>query len=669
MRHCFTLILCLYAIVAYTQDKEKEFVRKTVIDTVFLEKNTVLIGSDSTFFIKNDTVIYLTDTIRSELELLLLNEKNAREEDFYKNFSKTDSTSYLRKKIIDLVFGGNPVNKKKKATRTPSRAIDVNGKVVGQIIIQGLDIFGPSVNDTTSDKTNGFSRLANELHFYTRERVIRNRLILQEGDRLTPDLLLDNERLLRELPYIRDARFIVQPANGDTVNLLLVTQDLLAYSGTVRPNGFKGGRFGLNNLNIFGYGHQLYTTLKINTDRERKVGYIGEYRIPNIRGTQMQGIAAYENTEYEQRYSLSVERDFLTPGFKVAGGALVEHRRALAYPPWIDSYDTLYAFENEEDIPRNLFKLVTQDYWIGRSFTPEFVTSKDSRSRLIVAVRYLQKNYVDRPLIVGDFYRAYSNRQLFLMSFGYSKSNFTTERLVYGYGRTEDIPLGKVAEVIFGPERGEFKNRFFTGVRAGRGNYVRPLGYISGGFRIGGYWHNNQLEDGIFQMAVRTFSYPIQWRRTTYRVFFNTDYSQGIKPTPREDFRENFIGLNDRDGIRGMRSYRLYGNQRLTFSLETVAYLPWDFYSFNMAAFFFADVGFIADKTETLIKTPLYQGYGVGFRVRNDRLAFKTFQLRLAAYPVAPQGEAQFKVTIAGIPFPRLMSFSVRKPEAFDFDQ
>jgi hypothetical protein len=87
-----------------------------------------------------------------------------------------------------------------------------------------------------------------------------------------------------------------------------------------------------------------------------------------------------------------------------------------------------------------------------------------------------------------------------------------------------------------------------------------------------------------------------------------------------------------------------------------------------MATFFFADAGLIANHDEKLLDSPLYQGYGLGLRVRNERLAYKTFQLRFACYPVAPLGESQFKVTIAGLPIPRLMDFSVRKPQAFEFE-
>ncbi|WPP49588.1 BamA/TamA family outer membrane protein [Catalinimonas niigatensis] len=659
----------MYAICAFSQ--EEDDAPRTYVDTIHVNKNTLIIGSDSVYFMKNDTVMYVQDTIKTKIDSLLRQQKDENEDEFYENLTKKEDSSSLRKKIIDLLIDSPSGEEKSDSTlSTTDRHLsnDVHGKILGEVSIKALDVFGPSVNDTTSDKTSGISRLANRIHINTREHVIRNRLLLKKGEVLTYARLLDNERILRALPYIRDARFIVESVSGDTVNLLLITQDLISYTVSGEPSGLDGGSVGLNNINILGYGHQLYNTIKLDTDRQRKFGYIGEYHMPNIGTTQTYGILSYQNTEYEQNYRLSLDRSFLTPGIRFAGGVFLEHRRAFTYAPWINSYELLYAFENEEDIPRHLHKSFTQDYWIGRSFKPDFITRYDSRARLVVALRYHHKKYTERPPVTNDVYKAFHNRHLFLMSLGFSRSNFTTERQVYGYGITEDIPLGETAEIVLGPEKGEFYNRFFTGIRLAKGKYIPPVGYLSAGFRLGGYWYNKQMEDGVLQFTANTFSYPILWKRTTYRLFFNADYSQGIQPIDKENFWENMISLNDEEGIRGLSSYRMFGYQRLAFSLETVAYLPYNFYSFRMATFVFADAGTIAQRDETLLEGRFYQGYGIGFRIRNDRLAFKTFELRLAGYPAPPIGESAFKISISGIPVPRLLDFNVRKPDTFNFE-
>ena len=660
LRYFLLAILCLHLQHSYAQ--EEKYVRHTRTDTIHIQENTLLISNDSLYFIEKDTTIYLQDTIKSELEEILKTNEHAREKAFFERIQQQDDSSKLKEKIIDLLIDSGEQKDAEEPEVQSRKNPELSGKIVGKIEVRSIRIFGPSVNDTVHDKSSGLARLANRMHMYTRERVLRNRLLLEKGDVLDQYDLQDNERIIRALPYIRDARLIAKPAQGDTVDLLLISQDVVAYTGSAEPEGWLEGDYGLNNINLLGYGHQLKNTLYINPDYERKVGYMGVYRIPNIQGTFIEAEARYENRQYRKSYALALDRSFLTPGIRMAGGVLLEYQDNNAYAPWINNYDLLYAFDHQENIPRERYSMLSQDYWLGRSFRPDLIRKLDPRARFVLTARYLNEKFYERPEVGPNLHTAYHHRQLMLLSMGISKRYYKTEKLVYGFGRTEDIPVGEVTQITFGPEKSEFYKRFYTGLRTARGRYVKPLGYLSGGIRLGGYWHNKKLEEGMVQIAARTFSYPIQWKRTTFRLFFNVDYTKVLRPMDQLDFRLNMISLNDRQGIRGLRSYRMYGNQRLTISLETVAFLPVQFYSFRLAGFAFADAGLIAREDENLTETPLYQGYGIGFRIRNDRLAFKTFQLRIACYPSSPPGESFFSISIAGIPIPSLMDFDVRKP-------
>ena len=232
-----------------------------------------------------------------------------------------------------------------------------------------------------------------------------------------------------------------------------------------------------------------------------------------------------------------------------------------------------------------------------------------------------------------DLNTAYHHRSLLLGSVGFSKRYYTTEQLVYAYGRTEDIPLGQRAELIAGPEYGEYYNRFFTGARYERANYVMPIGYLSGGLVWGGFWRNQQLEDGMLQASIRGFSYLIYRRRTRFRLFLQATYTQGIRRQQTINLGERFVDVSDRNGIRGLRSRELEGNERLGFKFEAVMYPPFDLYSFRMAGFAFVDAGFIAPAGESIVDTKPYQGFGLGVRIRNENLAFKTLPSTCSRLP------------------------------------
>jgi hypothetical protein len=654
------MLLCSGVQMLHAQSEEYQ--QKTATDTVYIEGNTLLFNRDSLFFVENDTVIYLQDTIRNQLEALLKKQDSRLETQFFESLRQRKDSSSLSKRIINAL-----TNLEAGSSTAPEAALQRNtskaeGKIIRNIRIRGLEVFGTSLNDTADDVTSGIAGFANRMHMYTREKVLRNRLLLEAGDIIGPDDILDNERIIRTLPYIRDARLIVKPVKGDTVDLLLISQDLLAYTAALRPYGLEGGKLNLGNINMLGYGHQLENTVSLRTDRAHKLGYIGQYRIPNLGNSQVEAVLRYENTEYVQAYRAGLERNFITPNIMLAGGIDFSYRRTLQYDPAIRDYEDISQYEHEQDIPRHLYKRFSQDYWIARSLAPDFIRAYDPRSRLVLGMRYFRRQYYERPSVDAQHFSAFHNRELLLFNIGFSKRYYTTETLVYGFGRTEDIPIGGLAEITLGPEKGEFHNRFFTGLSLLRGRYVKPIGYLSGGVRLNGYWSTQELEDGLLEIMTSSFSYPIVWKKTTFRFFLQAAYSRRIQPVAREDFRDNMVSLNDDQGIRGLRHYTLYGHEKLSLSLESVAFLPYRLFSFRFAVFGFADVGWIADQHDSLLGTSLNQGYGLGLRVRSDRLAFRTFQLRLSCYPSPPAGESFFRVSIAGIPIARLMDFNIRKP-------
>jgi hypothetical protein len=80
----------------------------------------------------------------------------------------------------------------------------------------------------------------------------------------------------------------------------------------------------------------------------------------------------------------------------------------------------------------------------------------------------------------------------------------------------------------------------------------------------------------------------------------------------------------------------VFGKQRLSLNLEYVVFLQKDFYKFNMAVFGFTDIGLIGSNKEFILTQDFYSGLGMGIRLHNENLVFKTIQLRLAFYPFHP---------------------------------
>ncbi|MEO0330268.1 MAG: hypothetical protein AAF223_01080, partial [Bacteroidota bacterium] len=563
--------------------------------------------------------------------------------------------------------GSSPsTNTSKEKQRSRSTSSDYTGKYVGHIYFKQIDIFGPSVTDTARQAASKLSRFYNGIHINTHEQVLKNNLLLKKGDAISPDRLADNERIIRSLRFIRDARLIVQPRadDSDTIDLLLITEDVIPYTFDASPEGFIEGDVEVTNVNILGTGHELSNAIIIEPNESPQVGYEGRYRIPNVRGSFIEGELRYRYTMGDHIRSVALNRRFVVPDIRYAGGIDISYNRLTTLDPWVNSYQILDTFSRFENIPFIRYGLFNQDYWLGRSFG---VRNFDDRTRLIAATHYNRQRFFERPQVAADANPAFHHRDLLIFGVGFSRRYYTTETLVYTYGRTEDIPIGQLAEIIAGPEYGEFYNRYYTGALYSRGGFIPSLGYVSASVNWGGFWRNNSLEDGVFRFQLNSFSYMVHRRRTRYRIFLKADYTRGVNRTQNIDFRFGLITLSDEEGIRGLGGSVLEGNERLAVSLEAVAYPPVNFYSFRMACFVFADAGVIAQSGENFFRNPSYQGLGFGFRVRNENLAFKTFQIRLAFYPRTPADESWFGFQIGSIPIPDFLDFDVRKPQVFRF--
>jgi hypothetical protein len=92
------------------------------------------------------------------------------------------------------------------------------GKYIRNIIIRRLD-FGIPLSDTSRKFETRLTHWANDLHYKTRKSVIQKNLFFKPGDRLVPYLIADNERYLRDLPYLRDADITVVSVNKDSLTL------------------------------------------------------------------------------------------------------------------------------------------------------------------------------------------------------------------------------------------------------------------------------------------------------------------------------------------------------------------------------------------------------------------------------------------------------------------
>ena len=135
---------------------------------------------------------------------------------YFDSLKQKASRKPLTKKIYDLVvISPQPVETKKISGSSDESYKQYAGRTIKSINIIRMDVFGTNINNPASVNSSKTNNLLNNTHKNTNERIIRKNMLFSAGDTISPLTLSDNERILRELPFIDDARIIVVPVSED----------------------------------------------------------------------------------------------------------------------------------------------------------------------------------------------------------------------------------------------------------------------------------------------------------------------------------------------------------------------------------------------------------------------------------------------------------------------
>jgi hypothetical protein len=497
----------------------------------------------------------------------------------------------------------------------------MEGKIISEITINTLEVFGPTLQDTTLRARSWLEKTANALHSTSNKSTIERMLLFKVGDFLNPEQMYENERIIRSLRYIQDVRFILEQDSiyQGLVKVHVLTKDRFSLGVTGDVNGIRSAALELYNHNIFGIGHEISFRFVGHLTRQPYTGLETFYRINNIRARFLDVTAGYMNTYKREGLSLVVDKPFITPSIKWGyGGSALRMNRT----------DRIYDDAPiQTTMPMDLSFLSA---WGGRSFTlrPNHIQN----SQMVISAAFYNNNFYKRPEPAPEEGQYFANNTFYMAGITFSQRFYTQDHLVYSYGITEDIPEGFKNEIVYGYDVNEFGNRHYAHLFLSNGNLlVKRQGYmyLSGG--IGGFFKDNDYEQGQIQASLNYISRQVHAGRKRFRLFIRTNYLMGIRR-----FEIEKVGLNTDNHIRGFSSREVTGTQRLSFNLEYVLFLRQEFYKFNMAAFGFTDVGIIGSNRSLIFTENYYSGLGFGMRLHNENLVFKTFQFRLAFYPFAP---------------------------------
>lgn len=508
--------------------------------------------------------------------------------------------------------------------------VPYEGKIVRNIAIQRLD-FGTLITDTAHNFRNSFTNLANSFHRKSREYVIRNNLFFKKGDKILAYLMADNERHLRDQPYIQDAKFIIIPLyQSDSVDILVRTKDVLSIGGSFEVHNPKSAEMTLKEENLAGGGNSLLVGMLYNQERFKHAGYSFQYINRNILGSFIDAVGGYTSfasdisgQKEEKRLYMQVIRPLTNAYTKWTYSVeAADHNTANMF--WTDSFyhsDIRYHYYN-------------YDGWVGwntGAYKVSAGSNEDDRLRTLVGLRYFKQQFLEKPgKYLNQYYFIYPDITGVLGSLSIFKQNFYKAKYFYGFGRNEDVPEGLDISLTAGWTKKQEKNRPYLGLDFQRYYFTANKAYYNFTFRSGTFWGKQEPEDFNVLVSMdhysRLLSLGTQWKQRSLVNASITGQVNAVLNAPLS--LQSVFGLDE-----WKNSAPSDGDFRATLRAESVFFSPYTFINFHFAPFVFGNLCLMTPIKENLGKSDLYSSIGGGIRTRNESLIFGTFELKVFYFP------------------------------------
>ena len=504
------------------------------------------------------------------------------------------------------------------------------GKYIRNIIIKRLD-FGTPITDTGRKFETRLTRWANDFHHKTREAVIRKNLFFRSGDKLVPYLISDNERYLRDIPYLHDADISVVDVDRDSVDIIVLSKDVLSLGGSFRLHTTTKASVTISDANIAGTGQELLLRSFFDNKRVPKFGYGGEYNVRNIGGSFIDWYGGY--ISYNKNFASGIENeDMVYTGIL---RPLVNPYVKFTYAATAAWHETHANYSSDTSYETNtMYRYYNYDGWIGWNtgalkFSSDF--NRDNRIRTLLGVRYLQQSFNTIPLKYRTQYGyQYADLRAVLGSVTIFRQDYYKVNNVLGFGRNEDIPEGADISLITGWTKKVGLERPYIGIDVERYFFTAKESYFNYTLKADGFWRDKQLEDVNLLFNVDYFTRLLRMgSKWSQRNFI----SAGISHQVRRVLNEPLLLQSD-FGVREWHSDTLIaGDTRITLKAESVFFTPWELAKFRFAPFVFTHLCLFTPTEEKFSLSKWYNSIGAGIRTRNESLVFQTMEFRAYYFP------------------------------------
>ncbi len=555
--------------------------------------------------------------------------------------------------------------------KVENQFIAFGGKIIRNIDLISLS-FENSINDTTLVEKSFGLDIARHFHKSSTDKTIRKNLFFKEGDKLYPYLLADNERYLRELVYLQDAKILVSQVEDekDSVDVIVLTKDVFSLGFKLVVDSKSKGRVDIKEENLNGSGSKLMVSAFYDQERRPHPGFGAEFIRRNIRGTfvnwttgfQTYNAAFSNGKQQETSFYTRLERPLVTP-FIASTGALeaAYYRTHNAYIP-----DSIYLTPKSDSLYNSDYRYTYYqlDAWAGYNIDSKssLYANRSIRKHHFIAARIFNQEFVKVPgrlLTTLDTLHQYIDITAFLGSYNIFKQVFYKTNFIYGFGVSEDIPEGFSVAFTGGYTNKQGLKRPYGGVDFQFTKFSKRGVYSNYTFRLGGYLNEGRFEDADVLVELEHITHlrklAHNWR---LRSFITTSFTAQINPMLNAP-----LFLTSNYGLSYFNDPRKYGDMRATIKAESVFFNLKKLLGFRFAPFIFANASLIKPTKMVLSKTDVFTAVGGGVRSRNENLVFGTIELKGYYFPRKDYFLNDFKIELNSNLRFRYKSVFIRKPD------
>jgi len=429
-------------------------------------------------------------------------------------------------------------------------ALPDNGQV-GRVYITRLPIF----DEQNPRENNALFRFANRFHTLTREYVVRDLVLFEEGQSVDKNRLEESARILRQQKYLYDANVMPVRQCNNTLDIEIVTKDVWSFNPEIsyqRSGGVAEYRFAVRDTNILGTGKLLALATKKNLERTATELI---YKDPNIAGSRMTTRLEYSDNDDGSNQHAGIGLPFYSLDSRRSWRLVVER---------IDRTDTQY-FHGQEvtEIQHEI-----NDYIFNWGFSNGLVDGETRRWQIGYRYRkdrFLESNGLLPPPPLPPQSKQYAYP---FFAFEFVENHYAKTFDVDQIHRTEDLHLGNRFYVRAGYATNKMdadQDRFIIDGEGSQAIYYSGDSLLRHQFQWTGMWNQDTRKTEDFLLKYEMRYYKGQTKHRSFAAILNAAWSKNLNTGEQ-------VYVGGETGLRGYEARFQTGDRKLSLNLEERMY-------------------------------------------------------------------------------------------------